>query len=659
MPGPRGRAFPRPDGLTLAIVAIALLGVGLVLAREAVQGVALHLDSVEYIGTARNLLAGDGFVRLNGHVYDAWAPLYPLLLAAASFGAFDPLDVAGPLNAVAFGLTVCVVGHWMRRRLSSRLLVVWACLAVALAVPLSRAASAALSEAPFILLATLALFHADAFLRDGGRGALAWAAAFTALACLMRYLGLPLIPAIALLLLARGGGPLHGRARLALGWALAAAIPLALWMLRNVIATETSASGGTIVERLWMLRNAISTETFTGGHPGSSFAGVARRGIEDMSRWWIPDLAPEWMGGIALVLTGAFLAALTLIALAGFRREPRAPAWFGTVHLLAVLAVVYVLAVWASILGLHIQGSLRYHLPVYVPIVVMAAVACDQLLRFPRARMPGVRIGSVPLLSAGILLVMSLWIAYQVPGLAREMRREHPLDADMAARWADAALLQPLRELPPGESLLSNAPHLLRAHLDARGDYRMLDREYAAAVASIEAAPPGTRVVWFHLWAGNLRFAYGAPELRGLPGLEAAVERRDGIVFRATGDGANVWRDLARVLAGETPAASAFFPVYLVDGALVYDRSPCAPADTRMPVFLHVVPADTDDLPADRRAYGFDSLDFRFSDSGARFDGRCMARAELPDYDIARVRTGQFSNAGVRWQVEVPLGERR
>ena len=637
MPHPWARAFPRPDGLTLAIVAIALLGVGLVLAREAVQGVALHRDSIEYIGTARNLLAGDGFVRLNGHVYDAWAPLYPVLLAAASFGALDPLDVAGPLNAVAFGLTVCVVGRWMRRRLSSRFLVVWACLAVALAVPLSRAASAALSEAPFILLATLALFHADAFLRDGGRRALAWAAAFTALACLMRYLGLPLIPAIALLLLARGGGPLRGRARLALGWALAAAIPVALWMLRNAAITGNPAGGRA---------------------PGPSLAQAAHEGLVDMSRWWVPETVgrPE---GAALVLTGAFLGVLALIALAGFRRQPRPSGWFAAVHVLAVYTVAYVLLFWASSSVVRAGGSLRYYLPAYVPIVVMAAVACDQLLRLPRARMPGARIGSVPLLPAGILLVMSLWIAYQVPGLAREMRREHPLDADVAARWADAALLRPLRELPPGEPLLSNAPHLLRAHLDARGDYRMLDREYAAAVASIETVPPGTRVVWFHLRAGNLRFAYGAPELRGLPGLEAAVERRDGIVFRATGDGANGWRDLARALADETPAASAFLSVYLVDGALVYDRSPCAPADTRKPVFLHVVPADTDDLPADRRAYGFDSLDFRFSDSGARFDGRCMARAELPGYGVARVRTGQFSNAGVRWQVEIPLGERR
>ena len=633
----RWPALPRPDGLTLAIVAIALLGAGLALAREAVHGTALHLDSVEYIGTARSLLAGDGFVRLDGNVYDAWAPLYPLLLAAASFGAFDPLDVAGPLNVIAFGLTICVVGHWMRRRLASRYLVVWACLAVALAVPLTRVASAALSEAPFILLATLALFHAGEFLRDGKRPALTWAVVFTALACLTRYLGLPLIPAIALLLFARGGGPLRVRARLALGWALAAIVPIALWMLRNVAVTGNPAGGRV---------------------PGPSLPEVARRGIEDMSRWWVIEPLGR-PGDAALALTGALLIVLALIALIGFRRQPRAPDWFGTAHLLAVYAVAYVLFFWASSSVVRAGGSLRYYLPAYVPLIVMAAVACDRFARFPRARMPAARIGSAPLLAAGLLLAMSLWIAYQAPGLVHEMRRGNPLDADADARWADAAILQPLRELPPVEMTLSNAPSLLRAHLDARGDYRMIAHEYAAAIASIDAAPPGTRVVWFHHLAGNLRFSYGAPDLRGLPGLEAIIERRDGVVFRTTGDGANGWRDLARSLVDETPVARSFFTLYLVDGALVYDRLPCARADMRANGFLHVVPADMGDLPGDRRAYGFDNLDFVFSESGARFGGRCMARVELPDYDVVRVRTGQFNNAGVRWQAVVPLGEQQ
>ena len=56
--------------------------------------------------------------------------------------------------------------------------------------------------------------------------------------------------------------------------------------------------------------------------------------------------------------------------------------------------------------------------------------------------------------------------------------------------------------------------------------------------------------------------------------------------------------------------------------------------------FLHVYPADTNDLPADRRLFGFDSLPLYFD--YWREDGRCYSVRRLPDYDIARIRTGQF-----------------
>ncbi len=117
-----------------------------------------------------------------------WPPLYPLLLAAVSLGVFDPLDVAGPLNAVIFGLTIFVVGRYLRQRLESRFLAVWACLAMALPVPLVELASWALSASLFILLATLALIQTDKFLTGGKISSLIWAAVFCALAWQARYI---------------------------------------------------------------------------------------------------------------------------------------------------------------------------------------------------------------------------------------------------------------------------------------------------------------------------------------------------------------------------------------------------------------------------------------------------------------------------------------
>ena len=61
----------------------------------------------------------------------------------------------------------------------------------------------------------------------------------------------------------------------------------------------------------------------------------------------------------------------------------------------------------------------------------------------------------------------------------------------------------------------------------------------------------------------------------------------------------------------------------------------------RLRVFLHVWPSDANDLPADRRRLGFDALvDFRPGLLGWRQDGKCYTVCRLPDYDIARVRTG-------------------
>ena len=59
-------------------------------------------------------------------------------------------------------------------------------------------------------------------------------------------------------------------------------------------------------------------------------------------------------------------------------------------------------------------------------------------------------------------------------------------------------------------------------------------------------------------------------------------------------------------------------------------------------VFLHAWPYDANDLPAGRRRFGFDDLmgGFRIALPGWRKDGGCYALCRLPDYGIAKIRTG-------------------
>ncbi len=114
--------------------------------------------------------------------------------------------------------------------------------------------------------------------------------------------------------------------------------------------------------------------------------------------------------------------------------------------------------------------------------------------------------------------------------------------------------------------------------------------------------------------------------------------------------------DYESIAAGE-PAARAVFDIYLRENTVTYLRSPCRAADVQAKFFLHVVPEDVEDLPAGRRQYGFDNLDFRYGEIAALvFGGMCIAKYPLPDYPIARIRTGQFTpGEGQIWKVEFPV----
>ena len=114
-------------------------------------------------------------------------------------------------------------------------------------------------------------------------------------------------------------------------------------------------------------------------------------------------------------------------------------------------------------------------------------------------------------------------------------------------------------------------------------------------------------------------------------------------------------------------AVSSRFDVYEVSAdfvvsggrrALVYVKEPCAEEDANAQFFLHLIPADEGDLPKERRRYGFDNRDFAFADRGGRIGERCVAARLLPDYPVAAVRTGQFTEQGRVWETEFSLPDR-
>ena len=157
---------------------------------------------------------------------------------------------------------------------------------------------------------------------------------------------------------------------------------------------------------------------------------------------------------------------------------------------------------------------------------------------------------------------------------------------------------------------------------------------------------------------------------RELPDYPIAIIRTG---QKATAPGGPEWRsdiDLATLAAALTlydaiatgdygqPAAQSDFDVYLRGNRLAYLKENCLAGDTDARFFLHIIPANPTDLPADRRESGFENRDFRFAESGARIGDKCVAERELPDYAIERIRTGQFvSGEGQLWSAEFGVGQ--
>ena len=516
---PAWTAGRRPDRFTLLLAALAVLSAVLILARQVTYGVGLHGDWVTYISVARSLLAGEGFAQIHGWPYLHWPPLYPMLLAAASLFAFDPYDVAGPLNAVVFGLTLFVAGQYLRRHVQHPFLVIWACLALMLAIPLTRVASHAISEAPFILFVTLSLVRTSTFLDTGKRSDLIWAAAFASLAFLTRYIGVTLIiTTLPLLIFQRGGVPLEKAKRVG-SYLLIAALPVALWLLRNVLV-HGSYHGP---------RNP----------PPWTLLEILDKFLSDLAGWvFLYSSGSVRVAAAALVGVALLVLAVSVgHAVVRSCRKVGNDAGWSPFHLFGGFALVYLVFLTASQATTEILPlGERYLSPAYIPLLFAAVFALDKFLENLR-RTAGDSEQNTGSRTASLLLValattLSLWLAWQVVLNVREIRQNNEgRGMGMAAMWVNSETLRYIEEHLMADRIFSNAPSAIYFGTD-HADYHYLPSKPTMR-RDIENVVPGDYVAWMD----PKQYPRHIAVLRKLLGLEPVADLSDGSIYRVTRNG--------------------------------------------------------------------------------------------------------------------------
>ena len=659
----------RPDGLTLAIALAALLGAGIALARQATYGALLNLDSLNYLVTARNLLDGQIFIDHTGSAYAMWPPLYPLTLAGASLGIADPLTIAGPLGVAIFALTIFVVGRYLRRRLASGYMVAWACFALALSIPMIDATATAWSEPLFILMAALALIRADDYLASGKSSALLWAALFSALAWQTRYIGVAIPVVIGLALLLQAGAPLWDRLRRGAVYGLIVGLPMAAWLARNYLMTGSLTAHQPPVDY--------------------SLLGLAAEALGGLWIWAHYDNADwvrvEWLAFLPAASAALLIGMLAAIGVGSvLARRFGGARLSGSASRALLLFGGFALAYAAIFFALMATGRphhgvfFRFLTPLYLPLVVVVAIAADGLLDFLRE--DGMRDGAAArrwraarrLAGVALIAGLTVWLIGQTVPNARAVAYANSDEfrgGYTTQPWLDSPTLRRIDEYPMDGIVYGNRPEV--AYLRNDGDalhiplnlYRYEGGHVARLADWLVEAEDGAWLVWFKRRGDGIYLpdAY-LPQMRVMARLRPVAEFVDGAVFRVDRDyrpdaGDNPFIAAYEGIAAGELAASAYsdFSVYWDGDRVIYLREPCGPQDIDARFMLHIFPADAADLPAERAAHGFVNADFTFAAHGALFDGKCVAIAPLPDYGIERIRTGQYILGGgpELWSVDV------
>jgi hypothetical protein len=240
------------------------------------HGPAQGFDSAHFLAAADSLRHDGVFADCEGRPFDLWPPLQPILLALALELGLGTHGAVLALNIVSLGALL-----FLTARIASALSPgagSVAAVALLVSTQLFWIETQHLAEPVYMALAALTIVATQ---RYGARPSLAafWlmttAAALTAL---QRYIGVTVIGTTAIvLLLTPATQSLRRRLRRALGFALAASLPLGAWMARNVslgpgLSGTNRGEWGSGLGAYWFLRRTwLVTEDWL--FPGAAWTG--------------------------------------------------------------------------------------------------------------------------------------------------------------------------------------------------------------------------------------------------------------------------------------------------------------------------------------------------------------------------------------------------
>lgn len=370
--------------LSVALIAIAFIGSANLLIRSSNFGLIVGHDSMHFLSAAENLAAGEGFRNYSFEPYVRWPPFYPGVLALIDLLGIDVLDGSRFLNIVTIGLIALVTGHWLSRRVQSRLLVVGAVAMIVVSYAINWVASLASSGILFILLTLLALTKLGDFLNQKTPiRSLALSVLFASLAILTRYLGIAITISAVILVLANKKLSVRKRFIYSAIYGTVSAIPIAAALVYSRVSfghftgrsswitnLPVSASLGEIGDALYVWFYALEPGLFTVEPP-------------NWMRFYL------WMtAGIIVLSLLVFLYSRIWVGkelpINRVQRIDDDNVHISTFLPFAVFSFVYILililVIPADVVVDPAYGTYRYLASLYVPILIVSVFLLERFL---------------------------------------------------------------------------------------------------------------------------------------------------------------------------------------------------------------------------------------------------------------------------------------
>jgi len=427
----------------LAVPAAYALVVAWVATR---YGIGVTPDGMIYLDAARHLANGEGYVWTSfctGQTAPLvhWPPLYSFLLSRGARLGVELMLFARVVQALLFAGSTLVVGRAVLARTRSAGATAVAGLLFATSLGMLEIHTAAWSEPLYLLLVLAALGWTTVAIERGGATALVAGAVAAGLAVLTRYVGGALVVSLCLAHLLLGGGAFTRRLFRAFVCGVVAALPIALFALRNLVLT------GHLVDR----------------QPGTTSGLTLEHGqalLVTVGSWLLPGADRLSLVPYQDLLVVAFALAVIVFLALRARGDTAVHGLF-----LAVYPVLFLLSIARFDQGSPVDQ--RNLAPLFPCALIIAVPALHRVLAGARPRR--LFLAVIALFCAGhtaasLLAARHLWLEGR---------------GFLAPRFAIDVLRPDIDALPPETRLYSNFPEAIQLQTGRRSC--LLDRARSPA----------------------------------------------------------------------------------------------------------------------------------------------------------------------------------